>query len=72
MDINTDERQARKLAEHIEIEDPRIRTKVQFLEEVGRQTWAVDVIARATGYVLGRLESLSDWDELKQNLQNHP
>jgi hypothetical protein len=72
MEVDMNERQARQLAERVKREDPRIRTEVRFLEEVGRQFWAVEVIARATDYLLGRLESPSDWDELKKHLKDHP
>ena len=39
---------------------------------VGGQTWVVAVVARATNWLLGEVESLSDWEKVKQSIKNHP
>lgn len=67
-----DRKQAEQLAERIRNEFPNVAATVKQVTWVAGGTWGIAVVARGTNFLLGEVVSPSEWDALKQAIQNHP
>ncbi len=67
-----DRKQAEQLAERIRNEVPNVIATVKQVTWVARGMWAIAVVARGSNFLLGEVESPSEWDALKRVIQNHP
>ena len=64
-----DRKQAEQLAKRIQHEAPYLIVQIEPVTWLGGKGWGVRITALSTGFLLGIMESPTQWDELKPQLQ---
>lgn len=64
-----DREQAEQLAKRIQNEVPQLDAVIELVTWLGGKGWGVRITALSTGFLLGIMESPTQWDELKPQLQ---